>query len=321
MRLPSGSAAYRDRLLDAMASLLVDLHRGGVYWGDCSLANTLFRRDGDKIQAYLVDAETSEVHPAPVRRASARTTSRSSSRTSPSGWPTWPRMQGRDGRCDEAIAAAESVRTRYRAPLGRAPRRGPARAPDDRHAVAARVRRLNDLGFSVDEIELEPGDRAGKLRLRVAVTTRRFHVHELERLTGIRALEGQARILLNDLREYRAWLEWFEKRSIDRTGGRRALARATSTSRPSPGCAAPSARIATWSRPTATCSSTSGSCPRRPAATSGWSGPIESYLAIGAPAPEVGVELDDPALAADPDPIAGGRRRPDLTAARRRGHG
>ena len=47
-----------------MALLLVDLHRGGVYWGDCSLANTLFRRDGDRIQAYLVDAETSEVHPS-----------------------------------------------------------------------------------------------------------------------------------------------------------------------------------------------------------------------------------------------------------------
>src|SRR5207302_4632346 len=62
MRLPSGG--YRDRLLDAMAWLLVDLHRSGVYWGDCSLANTLFRRDGDRIQAYLVDAETSEVHPS-----------------------------------------------------------------------------------------------------------------------------------------------------------------------------------------------------------------------------------------------------------------
>ena len=47
-----------------MAFLLVDLHRNGVFWGDCSLANTLFRRDGDRIQAYLVDAETSEVHPA-----------------------------------------------------------------------------------------------------------------------------------------------------------------------------------------------------------------------------------------------------------------
>ena len=63
MRLPPTSAIYRDRLLDAMAFLLVDLHRRGVFWGDCSLANTLFRRDGDRIQAYLVDAETSEVFP------------------------------------------------------------------------------------------------------------------------------------------------------------------------------------------------------------------------------------------------------------------
>ena len=62
MRLPQGPSGGRDRLLDAMASLLVDLHRGGIYWGDCSLANTLFRRDGDLIQAYLVDAETSESH-------------------------------------------------------------------------------------------------------------------------------------------------------------------------------------------------------------------------------------------------------------------
>ncbi len=62
MRLPAGPSGGRERLLDAMASLLVDLHRGGVYWGDCSLANTLFRRDGDLIQAYLVDAETSEIH-------------------------------------------------------------------------------------------------------------------------------------------------------------------------------------------------------------------------------------------------------------------
>ena len=64
MRFPLGPGPYRDRLLDAMAWLLVDLHRAGVYWGDCSLANTLFRRDGDKIQAFLVDAETSSIYPA-----------------------------------------------------------------------------------------------------------------------------------------------------------------------------------------------------------------------------------------------------------------
>src|SRR6266545_1969939 len=59
----SRGGKHRERLLDAMASLLVDLHRAGVFWGDCSLANTLFRRDGQVLQAFLVDAETSEIHP------------------------------------------------------------------------------------------------------------------------------------------------------------------------------------------------------------------------------------------------------------------
>src|ERR1043165_8044650 len=63
MRMPRESPEYMDRLLDAMASLLVELHRNGVFWGDCSLANTLFSRDGQVLQASLVDAETSEVHP------------------------------------------------------------------------------------------------------------------------------------------------------------------------------------------------------------------------------------------------------------------
>jgi hypothetical protein len=63
MRLPPDEPKHRARLLDAMAGLLVELHRHGVFWGDCSLANTLFSRDGQVLQAWLVDAETSEVHP------------------------------------------------------------------------------------------------------------------------------------------------------------------------------------------------------------------------------------------------------------------
>src|SRR6478672_1169643 len=64
MRLPPDQPRHRARLLDAMAGLLVELHRHGVFWGDCSLANTLFSRDGQTLQAWLVDAETSEVHPS-----------------------------------------------------------------------------------------------------------------------------------------------------------------------------------------------------------------------------------------------------------------
>src|SRR3954466_7741394 len=63
MRLPPDQPKHRARLLDGMAGLLVELHRHGVFWGDCSLANTLFSRDGQILQAWLVDAETSEVHP------------------------------------------------------------------------------------------------------------------------------------------------------------------------------------------------------------------------------------------------------------------
>ncbi|MBX5447691.1 MAG: phosphotransferase, partial [Acidothermus cellulolyticus] len=50
------------KLLDALAQLLVRLHLAGFAWKDCSLSNTLFRRDAGALAAYLVDAETGELH-------------------------------------------------------------------------------------------------------------------------------------------------------------------------------------------------------------------------------------------------------------------
>ena len=122
-------------------------------------------------------------------------------------------MQGRDDAADEAIEAAEAVRaatarsgtssTTSRAVAGR-PARDPGPGPP-----------FNDLGFAVDEISLEPtADGPRRVRLRVAVANRRFHARELERLTGSVALEGQARLLLNDLHEYQAWLEYDERRAL-----------------------------------------------------------------------------------------------------------
>src|SRR5690348_2442686 len=52
-----------NRLLDALAALLVRLHLSGFFWGDVSLSNTLFRRDAGAFAAYLVDAETGALHP------------------------------------------------------------------------------------------------------------------------------------------------------------------------------------------------------------------------------------------------------------------
>ena len=68
-----------NRLVDALAVLLVRLHNVGFFWGDVSLSNTLFRRDAGAFAAYLVDAETGELHddahrrPARARPRLART--------------------------------------------------------------------------------------------------------------------------------------------------------------------------------------------------------------------------------------------------------
>ena len=212
MRFPLGPGPYRDRLLDAMAWLLIDLHRAGVFWGDCSLANTLFRRDGDRIQAFLVDAETSEIHPSLSDGQRAYDLDILVENVA-FGLADVAALQGRDDAFDDAVAAAETVRTAYTL-LWEELHLVPELSPTDRHAVRARIRRLNDLGFAVDEIHLEPTSAGGNVRLKVAVTTRRFHARELERLTGLVALEGQARLLLNDLREYRAWLESYDRRQV-----------------------------------------------------------------------------------------------------------
>jgi hypothetical protein len=210
MRLGAGSTGARDRLLDAMALLLVDLHRGGVFWGDCSLANTLFRRDGDRVQAYLVDAETSEVHPG-LSDGQRRFDLEILVENVAFGLTDLARYEGRTHDDDGAIDAAESVGTRYRAVWAELHDQ-PDLVAGDRQTIRSRLRRLNELGFSAD-LEVDPV-QAGSVRLRTSVTTRRYHANELERRTRLRTLEGQARILLNDLHEYAAWLEFDTGRSV-----------------------------------------------------------------------------------------------------------
>jgi hypothetical protein len=218
MRLPAGPGPHRERLLDAMAFLLIDLHRSGVFWGDCSLANTLFRRDGDRIQAYLVDAETGEVHPALSDGQRAWDLEILVENVA-FGLADLAAMQDRDDGAhhaddaEDAILAAERVRERYEW-VWRLINDEPVLHPDDRQAIRNRVRKLNELGYTAD-LDVDPSAEEGGVRLRMSVTTRRFHARELERRTRIRALEGQARLLLNDLNEYAAWLEWSEARKLD----------------------------------------------------------------------------------------------------------
>ena len=53
----------REPMLDALVHLLARVHLQGFLWGDCSLSNTLFRRDAGRLAAYVVDTETGELHP------------------------------------------------------------------------------------------------------------------------------------------------------------------------------------------------------------------------------------------------------------------
>jgi hypothetical protein len=203
-RLPRELVKHRERLLDAIAGLLVDLHRAGVFWGDCSLANTLFRRDGQWLQAVLVDAETSEIHP--TLSAGQRAHDLEILVENVAGDLVDVSMElGESGEhIDEDMDAAASIADRYRG-LWDELTREETFGQDERYKVEARVRRLNELGFAIDELAIEPatGDRS-TVRLKVAVANRRFHSQELRRLTGLEVGEGQATVLLNDLRAYRS---------------------------------------------------------------------------------------------------------------------
>ena len=209
MRLPPNRPRHRARLLDAMASLLVDLHRTGVYWGDCSLANTLFSRDGQRLQAWLVDAETSEIHPE-LTDGQRRHDLDILVENVAGGLLDLAMMLERPPEVyDQLIDEAAGVRDRYEG-LWSVLHEEPLFSFADRIEVEGRIRRLNDLGFAVDEINLEPtGSGDERLRMTVTVAARNYHAVELFQLTGLEVGEGQAQVLLADLRAYEATLREF----------------------------------------------------------------------------------------------------------------
>ena len=209
LRLPPNRPRHRARLLDAMANLLVDLHRSGVYWGDCSLANTLFSRDGQRLQAWMVDAETSEIH-AGLTDGQRQHDLDILVENVAGGLLDLAMMLNRPPEIyDQLVDEAATVATRYRE-LWDVLHEEPLYSFADRIEIEGRIRRLNDMGFAVDEVELVPtegGDE--RLRLKVTVAARQYHARELFELTGLEVGEGQAQILLADLRAYEATLREF----------------------------------------------------------------------------------------------------------------
>lgn len=206
MRLPPDKPRHRARLLDAMASLMVELHRHGVFWGDCSLANTLFSRDGQVLQAALVDAETSAVHPNLSDGQRQWDMEILVENVAAGMIDLAARLDRPEDLNDVLIAEAFSVRETYDR-LWETLHTEPVFGFADRYEVEGTIRKLNELGFAVDEVSLQPVSAdPSQLRLKVAVGDRRYHAQHLRALTGLDVGEGQARILLGDLHAYQAQL-------------------------------------------------------------------------------------------------------------------
>jgi tRNA A-37 threonylcarbamoyl transferase component Bud32 len=207
MRVPTTMRRHRERLLDAIAALLVDLHRNGVYWGDCSLANTLFVRDGQELQAWLVDAETAELHPTLSDGQRATDLAIMNENLVGGLLDVAARLEEAEEVFEQLVAEADGVVTRYHH-LWELLHEEPIVGLHDRERVEDRLRRLNEQGFAVDEVQLETaGSSDDSLRLKVAVAGRTFHAGQLHALTGLEVGEGQATILLNDLRAHQRRLE------------------------------------------------------------------------------------------------------------------
>ncbi|WP_108719105.1 DUF4032 domain-containing protein [Miniimonas sp. S16] len=188
------------RLIDALAVLLVRLHLHGFYWGDVSLSNTLFRRDAGAFAAYLVDAETGDLH----HRLSdgQRAYDLEIARVNVIG----EMMDLEAGEILDSpidtITVGEMLVVRYEE-LWQELTTSEWFEPGELWRVEARINRLNDLGFDVGELDMSTDIDGTRIRIQPKVVDAGHHHRRLMRLTGLDVQENQARRLLNDLDSYR----------------------------------------------------------------------------------------------------------------------
>jgi hypothetical protein len=194
-----------DRLIDALVELLARLHLSGFFWGDCSLSNALFRSDAGALEAYLVDAETSEKHAEltdgqrnwDLELATERVYGELSDLEAGELLP--PEV--------DPFEVIDKLQRRYARLWDELTREEILRPAEQRYRIAERLRRLNELGFDADEVELVSSPEGTRLRVRTKVAESGQQSRELFRETGIHADENQARRLRNDIASFRGYLE------------------------------------------------------------------------------------------------------------------
>jgi hypothetical protein len=192
------------RLIDALAVLLVRLHLEGFFWGDVSLSNVLFRRSAGEFTAYLVDAETGELHPELTNGQRAHDLE-----------VAYGNLFGElldlaaGGFLDEQVdphAIVALVERRYNE-LWSELTGTEEFDTDEMWRIERRVERLNELGFDVDELDIVTDWSGATVRLQPKVVEAGHHSRELQSLTGLDVEDNQARRLLNDLAAFTAHFE------------------------------------------------------------------------------------------------------------------
>ncbi len=189
------------RLVDALAVLIVKLHLAGFWWGDVSLSNTLFRRDAGAFAAYLVDAETGRLYGALTD--GQREHDLEIARVNIAGELLDLEAGGLLPEGTDPVETSSRILSRY-ASLWDELTHTDRFEHGDRWRVDDRIRRLNDLGFDVDELSMTTDLDGTVIQIQPKVVDAGHHSRRLLRLTGLDVEENQARRLLNDLDAFRA---------------------------------------------------------------------------------------------------------------------
>ena len=189
------------RLLDALVVLIVRLHLAGFMWGDITLSNVLFRRDAESFSAYLVDAETAEIH----EQLTEGQRMHDMQNAMVNIYGDFLDLQAGE-MLDDALEPGNMVdviSTRYRELWNELTATEKFSDRDLSH-IESRVRRLNALGFDVAELDIQTSPDGNCVEIRPKVVDAGHHSRRLMRLTGLDTEENQARRLLNDLDSHRA---------------------------------------------------------------------------------------------------------------------
>jgi Domain of unknown function (DUF4032)/Lipopolysaccharide kinase (Kdo/WaaP) family len=190
-----------DRVVDALVVLLTRLHLEGFFWGDCSLSNTLFRRSAGEFSAYLVDAETGELHDQ--ISDGQRAHDLELVRVNVYGELLDLQAGGLLDTHIDPVDLVERIEDRY-AGLWEGLTAVEEFGTEEMWRIEQRIERLNDLGFDIDELDIVTDWDGASVRIQPKVVEAGHHARRLQGLTGLDVEESQARRLLNDMDAYAA---------------------------------------------------------------------------------------------------------------------